>query len=345
MSYRVSKADGLGLRKSVTFVTASDSRRRAPLAIATGFILVALSVLLIGPDVASVMANDDAGMRDFLTTEGRKSRPASAPSRFESWAAKNSFFAPRAKQAEPTPTYNAYAPTESLKSPFNLKVKKKYVAANIDLTTPSLGANTLGHRAVCVRLCDGFFFPLGPAENTDENAALCTGLCPGAPTRVYHVPSGSEKIDEAKSTRDGSPYTSLPVAFRYTSTADKTCACRPDNVNHTKIVSLMKDFTLRKGDSVMTQRGIRVFRGTTNYPYRQRDFLSLAATEDLPSGKRSALSAIERATGHAVPRKLVVPKATSPRSAQPGPYTPINVVKDPQGRPIRAIGPQAMLRD
>src|ERR1700753_404250 len=50
---------------------------------------------------------------------------------------------------------------------------------------------------VCVRLCDGSFFPLTNAgADATSQANACNSLCPDAPTEVYYR-NGSEKIEDA----------------------------------------------------------------------------------------------------------------------------------------------------
>jgi hypothetical protein len=51
---------------------------------------------------------------------------------------------------------------------------------------------------------------------------------------------------------------------------------------------------LRKGDSVMTPQGLRVFRGADHFPFKPRDFAALSASRGLGSETRSLLAAIER---------------------------------------------------
>jgi hypothetical protein len=260
----------------------------------------------------------------------------------------------------------SFFPLERLKAKDNTHIKRKTVAAKkteqrwrtpVDFAslsfTPGAGASTLGKRSVCVRLCDGFYFPIGAVNNSGDvegHDALCSSLCPGAPTKLFVVPSGSEKMEDAVAVRDNKPYTALPVAFRHTGTADKTCACRGADQPHAKLVSLLKDFTLRSGDSVMTDKGFRVFKGSENWPYKQRDFVRLANSHELTKDKKGALSVIERATGHATPR----PAKASPASNKLGalelqPHTevpgigPFKAYRGVDGREVRKVGPQALL--
>ncbi len=48
----------------------------------------------------------------------------------------------------------------------------------------------VGHRAVCVRLCDGAFFPMTSSPRPGMNlnqAEMCQMQCPGAETALYRM--------------------------------------------------------------------------------------------------------------------------------------------------------------
>jgi hypothetical protein len=149
-------------------------------------------------------------------------------------------------------------------------------------------------RFVCVRLCDGAFFPIAPMANHSDIAdheESCSALCPDAPTALYVEPSGSDKIEDAVSP-SGAPYTALPVALRYRTTEDNTCACHRTLA---KAYPLLRDRTLRKGDSVMTANGFMVFQGSRHLPYASSDFIALDAAS-IPKDQRATLMAMERAS-------------------------------------------------
>ena len=79
-------------------------------------------------------------------------------------------------------------------------------------------------RAVCVRTCDGFFFPLANSSGGRESADdMCQALCPAAETNVFYM-GGSGEIESAMG-RTG-PYTNLANASKYTRSFDAACTCR-----------------------------------------------------------------------------------------------------------------------
>jgi len=156
-------------------------------------------------------------------------------------------------------------------------------------SAPKVGA------AVCVRLCDGFFFPSNASSGGD---AACASECPDAPTAAYREPFGSDRIDDATSAA-GAPYSALPVAGRYRSTWDAECVCHRGPVDH--IAMLMRDVTLRKGDAVMTASGIRVFEGANIATIRDGDFVALAKARSLSSERRISLSTLRSVTATDTP--------------------------------------------
>ena len=166
----------------------------------------------------------------------------------------------------------------------------------------------LPHReAVCVRLCDGYFFPLpSDAADTTAQAASCNSQCPDAPTEVYYR-SGADRIEDSV-TADGRRYTALPVALRYRSTSDSTCSCHRDAVAYAPL----DDATLRRGDLIMTPAGFVMFRGAEGAKHRTSDFTALAKAS-VPSAMRGDLQAMERvslATDHPTLRQWLASQAT-----------------------------------
>ena len=83
-------------------------------------------------------------------------------------------------------------------------------------------------KALCVRHCDGGFFPITDQATPDKLEGLgqlCKALCPNAEASLYtSAPAGG--IETAVAA-DGTPYTALPTAFKYQKTYDATCSCKP----------------------------------------------------------------------------------------------------------------------
>lgn len=156
----------------------------------------------------------------------------------------------------------------------------------------------MSRRSVCVRACDGYFFPIANysgASDTRSHEATCEKMCPGAETKLYLLPAGSDKIEEATAARGGELYQEISLRMNSAEKKSGSCSCHSVAGDPVESQALLNDFTLRPGDSVVTSRGVRVFRGGRHYPHQAGDFLSLAETRDIPRSTRGALAMIERA--------------------------------------------------
>jgi Protein of unknown function (DUF2865) len=101
---------------------------------------------------------------------------------------------------------------------------------NDDADQPSEGGVRRYGKAVCVRTCDGGFFPLSfaPAQrDTSGLQSLCTALCPNTEVKLYTTPD-MDNVGAAVSI-DGASYSDLPNAFKYQKSFDPTCSCKPPN--------------------------------------------------------------------------------------------------------------------
>ena len=86
-------------------------------------------------------------------------------------------------------------------------------------------------RTLCVRTCDGGFFPISSqtsAMNFARDAAQCQQMCPGTQTELFfHAPERSETADMVSAVT-GQPYREMPNAFLYRNRrtdSDPACAC------------------------------------------------------------------------------------------------------------------------
>lgn len=144
-------------------------------------------------------------------------------------------------------------------------------------------------QTVCVRLCDGYFFPLPTAaDDIVSQEQACNSLCPDAPTEVYY--RNGENIEESVSA-SGKLYSALPASLRYRAASDGTCACHRNTIAYAPL----KDVTLRHGDAIMTPAGFLVFRGVEGVAHGANDFAALDGA-GLVSGARGTLRAMERAS-------------------------------------------------
>ncbi|MGB6909356.1 MAG: DUF2865 domain-containing protein [Methyloceanibacter sp.] len=92
------------------------------------------------------------------------------------------------------------------------------------------------YRSVCVRTCDGFFFPVSYstyAGRLAQDAAQCQSSC-AAPAELYVYRNPGQEIDQAISL-NGIPYQELPAAFKYRQEYVKGCSCKEAEYNPTEI--------------------------------------------------------------------------------------------------------------
>jgi hypothetical protein len=91
-----------------------------------------------------------------------------------------------------------------------------------------LGPPSSTYKTVCVRLCDGFYFPVSAATNPSrfpDDERACKQLCPAADAALYAFRYPGEDINQAVSI-SGQPYTVMPNAFRYRQEFNPSCSCK-----------------------------------------------------------------------------------------------------------------------
>lgn len=86
------------------------------------------------------------------------------------------------------------------------------------------------YRTVCVRLCDGYFFPISYATTPDyfaKDSAKCEASC-GSPARLYVYENPGSEGGEAEAMEDleGRPYGELKTAFLYRTEYVPSCSCK-----------------------------------------------------------------------------------------------------------------------
>jgi hypothetical protein len=84
------------------------------------------------------------------------------------------------------------------------------------------------YRTMCVRLCDGYYWPVSFATTQDNfvrDEQACLKSCDHS-AALYTYPNPGGQPDEMVSLR-GEAYKSLATAFIYRTTYDPGCKCRP----------------------------------------------------------------------------------------------------------------------
>lgn len=82
-------------------------------------------------------------------------------------------------------------------------------------------------RTVCVRLCDGSFFPIGyGSTNLSRDAATCERRCPGAKLFVQRGSLSGTDLDGLVDL-SGQSYSQLKNAYLFRTSYDAACKCKP----------------------------------------------------------------------------------------------------------------------
>lgn len=158
--------------------------------------------------------------------------------------------------------------------------------------------------AFCVRMSDGFHFPV-QAHAGVSTAAACQALCPASQTKVY---SGGG-IDHAVAS-DGSRYADLDTAYLYRKELVAGATCNGhDHFGLTRI-DAKTDPTLRPGDIVATQTGLVAVTGMKN---RVAEFTPIENARAVPKNTRDKLAGV-RIMPTAAPRTAPVTMAATPRA-------------------------------
>lgn len=86
-------------------------------------------------------------------------------------------------------------------------------------------------RTMCVRTCDGFYFPVSnsvPASGFARDQAACQSLCPGTDVELHYHRMPGQEADDMVSATTGLPYRQMSNAFVYrrqTASAAPACGC------------------------------------------------------------------------------------------------------------------------
>jgi hypothetical protein len=123
-----------------------------------------------------------------------------------------------------------------------------------------LGPQSGTYRTVCVRTCDGFYFPISfatvPARFPDDEKS-CKALCPAAEATLFSYRNPGEDMNSAVSI-NGQSYSSSPNAFRYRQEFNPSCACKAAGQTWSDALKTLDDkATAEQGDIIVTEESAR----------------------------------------------------------------------------------------
>lgn len=86
------------------------------------------------------------------------------------------------------------------------------------------------YRTLCVRLCDGYYFPVSFSTLPNyfqRDVEACQSRC-AAPVALYYHQNPGGSIDQMISVSDNSAYTKLKTAFLYRKKFVNGCSCKAE---------------------------------------------------------------------------------------------------------------------
>jgi len=197
------------------------------------------------------------------------------------------------------------------------------------------------YRTICVRTCDGYFFPVSyatsPGKFRDDEQA-CQRMCPASEVALYTYRNPGEDVAQAVSI-SGQPYTSLANAFRYRQEFNSACNCKRPGESWADALKHLDDTTVERGDIVVTEETAKALaqpkpeapaRGAKQSPKGKNDPRSAS-----PAG---APPPAVSAGGTPAP----VSSAPLPEATQPAPEPP--PAAETGKKSIRTVGPPFIVR-
>ncbi len=194
------------------------------------------------------------------------------------------------------------------------------LAPNGDVLAPTEEPKSSYYRTVCVRTCDGYYFPISNGASPQRFQAdeeRCRRLCPATEAQLFAYPT-SGSIKNASSV-SGQPYMSLPNALRYRKEFVPSCSCRAPGQSWAQALAGLEDqSTLGKGDILVTEQQARE--------------MSQPKFDDGKGGAGKGQPAVAGATQYEQPSLAATASAPlAPQSEQPG-QRPVRIIPLPRSR-------------
>ena len=188
-----------------------------------------------------------------------------------------------------------------------------------------------GSQALCVRTCDGGFFPLpmsARSASSDQLLELCRALCPNAEVQLF-TRNSSRDIATAVSI-DGTPYENLPNALKFTKKFDPECGCKPPRQSWVE--------ALAHAEQVLDEMGVAKASDTT---VTEQQSKAMSQPEpSRPAQGAAAKKAKNRKGAPAPASEDVGVIASPPAAAQPETQTVESPGPDGAPRQVQVVGPK-----
>jgi hypothetical protein len=188
--------------------------------------------------------------------------------------------------------------------------------------TPNWSVPSGSYRTICVRTCDGFYYPISFAADPNrfaEDEKVCRRSCPAAEVMLFAHRNPGEDVSQAVSL-GGQPYSALPNAFKYRQAFDNGCSCRQPGESWAKALKGVEDGSVERGDIIVNEERAR----------------QLSAPRVDAQGKPIAPPPRPPARP-ASPANQPAAKTAEPAADAAKPDEP--TAKTDPNRPVRAVGP------
>lgn len=184
------------------------------------------------------------------------------------------------------------------------------------LDLPRLGGE---FRTMCVRTCDGYFFPMSNAASVgdfERDQKNCESSCPGTEMQVFYSRGMADDAGSMTSSVTGRPYSELPTAYLYKQTnysRPPTCGCNAQASNG--------NFTIIGGNPPSNPQQSQPEGGVA-------PFVPVPANKPDPGADPETIANAEGGLDREAIRQLISKTPVSPVSALP-----------PDQRKVRVVGP------
>src|SRR6202048_3272813 len=124
-----------------------------------------------------------------------------------------------------------------------------------------LGPQSGTLKTVCVRTCDGAFFPVSFATvqaRFQDDEKTCKALCPATEATLFTYRNPGEDINQAVSV-NGQPYSALPNAFKFRTEFTPSCACKAAGQTWSDALKSVDDKATveQQGDIIVTEESAK----------------------------------------------------------------------------------------
>ena len=178
---------------------------------------------------------------------------------------------------------------------------------------PQVGGG--GYRTLCVRTCDGYYFPVSYSTSPNrfaDDEQTCQKQCPATEAILFSHRNPGEEVAQAVAG-NGRVYRDLPNAFRYRREFIPACSCRQPGQSWADALGQGRDPTVERGDIIVNEERSKALS-------QPRDAQGKVAPPRADARKGAA----------------TMPTMTPGDAADPG---AANGEADPGKRAVRPVGP------